>query len=78
MVAINEFGGGKPQHRITKELEPFQVPGSAARHVGHCLIHQNQQLRFDRDLSIEALDQVGEFCGAGWIHRDSLATRKGW
>ena len=33
VVAINEFGGGEPQHRITKELQPSRLrPG--ARHVG--------------------------------------------
>ena len=42
VVAINEFGGGEPQHRITKELQPFQVAGPAARHVGEGLIHQGE------------------------------------
>ena len=42
VVAINEFGGGEPQHRITKELQPFQVAGPAARYVGEGLIHQGE------------------------------------
>ena len=71
VVAINEFGGGEPQHRITEELQPFQVAGPAARHVGEGLIHQGEELTVDGDLSVEALDQVGELCGAGWIHKDS-------
>ena len=71
VVAINEFGGGEPQHRIPKELQSLKVASLAGGHVGEGLIHQNQQLRFDRDLSAQALDQVGELCGAGWIHKDS-------
>ena len=58
VAAINEFGGGKPQNRITQELEPFKVAGSAARDVCEGLIHQDQQGRFDGDLSVEVLDEI--------------------
>ena len=57
MVAVDEFGGGEPQHRIAEELQPFQVARATARHVGEGLIHLGQQFRVDWDFSVQALDQ---------------------
>ena len=57
VVAVDEFGGGEPQHRIAEEFQSFQVPGATGRHVGERLIHLGQQLRINRDFSVKALDQ---------------------
>ena len=42
MVAVNEFRGGETQHRITQELEPFQIASPSAGHVGESLIHKGE------------------------------------